>query len=81
MSVSCYFENSQTQRITARLKSDFNLSPSYSAHKSSKTTNTPDSTKSSGEEEKAKERKREEKRTKERKLEQAAIHFVLKEGC
>ena len=33
--VSWYFELSQRQRITSRLKTMFNLSPIYSAHKSS----------------------------------------------
>ena len=33
--VSWYFEPSQPQRITSGLKANFNLSPSYSAHKSS----------------------------------------------
>ena len=32
--VSRYFEPSQSQRITSGLKTNFNLSPSYSAHKS-----------------------------------------------
>ena len=35
MKVTCYFEPSQPQRITSRLKTMFNLSPIYSARKSS----------------------------------------------